>query len=144
MSQTHYFCQPANFPDIDLGGGLYHGRYLDYYDRARQQILTDYGLSYADLFRQNIALVVGEMTLRYTKPIKFGDTVHIYTTAFDLHSKTIKFKQIMTKEKAPITDIKIIESEKMCVNSATFTMVCVDLSVEKSMPVPLELVKAFS
>lgn len=139
-TNVYHYTELVNFPDIDLGGVLYHGRYLDYYDRARQNVLRQNNLSFADLFKQNIGLVVGEMQVRFVKPVAFEDRIHIYSSIVSRRSKTVEFKQAMAKQEiAGITDMDVLANHKNCINVASFTVICIDLKRMRAMPFPEEL-----
>ena len=141
MNKTYYFSQEVNFPDIDLGGGMYHGRYLDYYDRARQKILTDNGISFGKMLKEKTALVVAEMNLQFKKPIFFEDRVYIYSKIISRRDKSLQIEQIITTEEP---DQVGNEPPKSWNNKATFTIVCADLVTKRATSFPEYMEPIFS
>jgi acyl-CoA thioester hydrolase len=146
MSRIYHYSQQVNFPDIDLGGGMYHGRYLDYLDRARQSILNEHGLSFGALLKSGIALVVVDASLKYLRPVFFEDQIHIYSRIVDRTSKSLTVEQITTKQAVGqdvLKDAPLSELPER-INAATIKIVCVDLKTHRAMAFPDFLETIFS
>ncbi len=134
--KTYHYSQLVNFPDIDISGALYHGRYLDYYDRARQTILKENGISFAQMFEDKVALIIGEFKLRFQKPIVFENEIHIYSKISKVGSKTIGIEQVMKTSHNPQDSYDSIVESGDWSNLAEFTVICVDLLKMKAVTLP--------
>jgi acyl-CoA thioester hydrolase len=136
--KIHHYKQYVNFSDVDMGGGLYHPRYLDYFDRARMSALRDNGIYFGELIHSGFALVVASLSIDYIRPSFFEEELHIYTVVRELSSKSIKVEQIITtKELSDIDhDLKNKSDIKSRVN---VVLVCVSLGDKKSCNMPMHL-----
>ncbi len=47
--KAHYYKTRVLFADTDKMGVVYHGRYLEWFEGARTEMLRDHGLPYKDL-----------------------------------------------------------------------------------------------
>jgi acyl-CoA thioester hydrolase len=144
MSRTYHFHERVHFPDIDAGGAMYHGRYLDYFDKARQAMLREHGVDHNDLIKSGYALVVVEANLRYFKPVRLGDTLHIYSRLVRKSDKVAIVEQLLTT--SVVTDDELampfhdVESR---VHMARIHLVGVDLELQKAHKFPPALAEAF-
>ena len=78
------------YQDTDIGGLVYHARYLDYAEKGRCKILTD-------LFgkincQENTQWVVSSLEIKYIKPSTLGDIILVKTTLLDIKKTSIIFK----------------------------------------------------
>ena len=143
MGRTHYFADKVHFPDIDFGGGLYHARYFDYFDKARQAFLDDLGFSFADLMLQGATFVLVEANIKYRSPATLGNTLHIYTRVVGKSSRSLTVEQAMTRDKAPVPDGgKPFEDLDSLLCLAKITLVWVDLKNKKAVALPEDLATA--
>ncbi|MBM4253512.1 MAG: acyl-CoA thioesterase [Deltaproteobacteria bacterium] len=144
MSRTYYFQERVHFPDIDAGGAMYHGRYLDYFDKARQSMLRAHGVDHNDLIKAGYALVVVEAHLRYFKPVRLGDTLHIYSRLVRKSDKVAIVEQLLTTEPVADTELEMPFSDVASrVHTARVHLVGVDLELKKARKFPGELATAF-
>ena len=145
MSRTYYFKERVHFPDIDAGGAMYHGRYLDYFDKARQAMLIGHGIDHNDLIKNGYALVVVEANLRYFKPVRLGDTLNIYSRLVRKSDKVAIVEQLLTTTPLRDEDLAMPFSDVTSrVHLAKVHLVGVDLKLQKSSKFPAELGAAFA
>ncbi len=137
--QTYYWQERADFADIDFGGGLYHGRYFNYFDRARQNILREHGVSFGQLLSRNVALVVVEANIRYMRPVRFEDHVHIYSRMIAHTKKSVTFDQLIAASQQPNAEEMNFDEVADRVNRAVIKLVCVDLKSQRPINFPDEL-----
>jgi YbgC/YbaW family acyl-CoA thioester hydrolase len=137
MTPIHCYSQPVNFPDIDAGGGMFHGRYLDYYDRARHSFFLSHGINLHALLLSDIALVVVEANVRYARPILLLDELYIYSEAKKSSTKCVMFSQVMfTASADDIPDLKGITDSSKAKNIASISLVSVNLKNKKVVSLP--------
>ena len=63
------------YHDTDAGGVVYYGRYLNYLEEARTELLVHLGLD-INLFREKKFLyAVRKCSITYRSPARYGDTI---------------------------------------------------------------------
>ncbi len=143
MTIIHHFKQTVNFPDIDAGGGMFHGRYLDYYDRARYDYFLGHGINLHELLLSGTALVVVEANARYLKPILLTDTLHIYSSPVLVGTKCIKFSQAMcTDIPGEFKTVQALIDAKYPKNFVEVSLVSVNLHEKKAISMPQSIMSA--
>ncbi|OIP77345.1 MAG: hypothetical protein AUK48_04140 [Oscillatoriales cyanobacterium CG2_30_44_21] len=122
-----------NYPVIvyphhtDYSGVVWHGNYLTWMEEARVECLRTVGMSFEELISAGVDLPVAEMSLRYHRSARMGDTVLVMTR---LVSDKIRLNW----------EYQIRTETDLCV-TATVTLVPVDFEKRKllrSLPSSLE------
>lgn len=67
----------VRYADTDKMGVVYYGKYFEYFEVARTEMLRDYGLPYADLEESGVMLPVSEASAKYFKGAKYDDLLQI-------------------------------------------------------------------
>lgn len=65
------------FRDIDMMGIVWHGRYFNYMEAARTELLRACGLDGGDLIGTRFAFFVIETRCRHAFPLFYGDRVRV-------------------------------------------------------------------
>ncbi len=73
-------------------GIVYHANYLVYCDLGRTDLLTKAGVSYRELERKGILLVVREARVRYVSSATFEDLLHVQTWVTHIGRSRIDFE----------------------------------------------------
>lgn len=109
---TEPFVWPVRvyFEDTDVGGVVYHARYLHFFERARTELLRSRGVSMSELKRDhNLIWVVLEMNIRFRQAAKLDD--ELLVTAELVWTKGVRqgFSQHMTRKAdgVPIADAEV-------------------------------------
>jgi len=63
----------------DYSGVVWHGTYLTWLETARVECLRSIGIDFADLVRAGCDLPVVELTLRYHRPLRLGQSAVLKT-----------------------------------------------------------------
>ncbi len=61
-------------------GYVHHANYALYLEEARMDLLYVNGIDIQEMEKEGIILPVVEMKIRYLSPLRFGDTIIIYTS----------------------------------------------------------------
>jgi tol-pal system-associated acyl-CoA thioesterase len=87
------------FEDTDVGGVVYHARYLNFFERARTELLRALGVSMSDLQRDhNLIWVVLEMNIKFRQAAKLDDEL-LVTAELSWHKGVRQgFRQQMTRK----------------------------------------------
>ena len=67
----------VNYYDTDRMGVVWHGNYLKYFEDAREEMLRELGLPYDEIERQGVITPVISASLRYIRPVRYGDVLSV-------------------------------------------------------------------
>ncbi len=116
------------YEDVDVGGIVYHSRYINFCERARSEIF----------FGQNISpkledyhFVVKSLEARYHAPAFLGDILEIETKLLEHRGAVLRLHQSASKEETLCFDMDI-------------TLVCLKNDRPARLPAPfLEVLRSF-
>lgn len=78
-------------------GYVYYGRYLEYFEVARTEMIRSYGLSYREMEESGIMLPVIHAELEYKAPILYDEEMQVTVTIFDMPSVRLQtFYEVTT------------------------------------------------
>ena len=119
------------YEDTDAGGVVYHARYLAFFERARTEILRQFGICQQTLLQEDIAFVVKKMDINYHFPARLDDMLTISTKIDQVRKASIVFKQT------------IVNQNEQVISTADVLIVCVDIVKMKPCGLPKLLVLEF-
>lgn len=61
-------------------GVVHHASYIPWLEIGRTEILRDCGVTYADLERAGVFLVIVKLDARYRRPVLYDDLIEVRTT----------------------------------------------------------------
>ena len=126
----HKFSVRIYFEDTDAGGVVYYARYASFYERARTEMLREYGFNHPSLASDNVAFVVRKISLDYMNPARVDELLEVQSRITSLSGVSINYEQ------------KIINQQGKLINKAEVFVVCVNLLKMKPMAIPDELAAA--
>lgn len=109
--------------DTDLMGIVYHANYLCFFERARTDMLRDYGLSLTMMSRYDTSFAIREIQMSYFHPARLDDELIIETLGRREKKCSLMFNQKMHNSLGSL----------LC--EATIKVVCVDSKL-KPKPLP--------
>ena len=71
----------VRYAECDAMGVAHHAGYAIWLEEARTEMLRESGVSYADLERSGVFLVVTRLETRFKRPIRYDDVVEIRVEA---------------------------------------------------------------
>ncbi|OCG36995.1 tol-pal system-associated acyl-CoA thioesterase [Gilliamella sp. Gris1-4] len=119
------------YEDTDAGGVVYHARYLAFFERARTEILRQFGIFQQTLLQEDIAFVVKKMDINYHFPARLDDMLTISTRIDQVRKASIVFKQT------------IVNQNEQVISTADVLIACVDIVKMKPCGLPKLLVLEF-
>ncbi len=129
---SHHFQTRVYYEDTDAGGIVYHAKYLHFFERARTELLEEFGVSQQDLKNSsNLIFVVKSCNISFLKPAKLCDYLTVKTTVAKLKKASVIFKQEIYKE-------------DVCLASADILITAIDTLTNKIKPFPQDLLIIFN
>lgn len=117
-------------------GVVHHAAYIPWLEIGRTELLRGAGLSYADLERQGVLLVITKLECSYRRPVFYDDVVEVRTT--HTGSSRVKLEhryEIVLIEDGRYAGLKATaEQRRVLIESAdplltaTTTLACLDVN----------------
>ena len=102
------------YEDTDAGGIMYHGRYINWCERARAEYLRDIGLQSSTIFEDTgVLFVVRHLEANYLKPAKLDQLLRVETSLKEMKNSSFILNQS-------------IFCQDSVLFSMTVTIVCID------------------
>jgi len=128
FSYVHRVC----YSDTDAAGFVYHGRYLEIFERSRAAWLAQRDLTPSILINEfGILLPVRELSMHFYKPGRLDDLLYIDQT-IEHRGRT----QVVVKQNAQRQVLDAGAEEMQVIASATLHIVCVDTTTLKPKALP--------
>ena len=128
FSYVHRVC----YSDTDAAGFVYHGRYLEIFERSRAAWLAQRDLTPSILINEfGILLPVRELSMHFYKPGRLDDLLYIDQT-IEHRGRT----QVVVKQNAQRKVLDAGAEEMQVIASATLHIVCVDTATLKPKALP--------
>lgn len=91
---VHLFPVRVYFEDTDLSGVVYHANYLRWFERARSDMLRLLGIGQRAAHDAGEgAYAVTELALRYQRPARLDDAVHVVSRVTQVTAATCRLVQ---------------------------------------------------
>lgn len=113
----HEFTQRVYYADTDAYGVVWHGSYLRWMEQGRVELCDKLGLDLVELKKNDIAIPVTNMNVRYKSSAKLDDRVIIETWIEKVSPITVTFGQKIKNAESGTVHI-IAEFETVAVNNA--------------------------
>lgn len=112
----------SRYGETDKMGYVYYGRYLEYFEVARTEMIRSFGISYRQLEDQGIMLPVIHTEIDYKKPIFYDVEMNIRVLVFDVPMVRLQtFYEVTTKEDP---SIHILGEVSLCFTNAETRRPC--------------------
>ena len=104
------------YQDTDAGGVVFHGTYLNYFERARTEWLRDLGFGIADLTRETgVLFIVREIHVKYLKPALLDDTLtvtaaieHLGRAQFTLDQRVLRSQDLLVQARVNLACVTAV------------------------------------
>ena len=89
----------SRYGETDKMGYVYYGRYLEYFEVARTEMIRSFGLSYRELEENGVMLPVIHSELEYKIPVHYDVEMEIKVMVFDIPQVRLQtFYEVLTPE----------------------------------------------
>ena len=106
-------------------GYLYYGRYADYYEIGRVEMLRSLGLTYREMEeKEGIMLPVKSLQMRFVRPARYDELITIKTTLRTMPEKDIVFH------------VEVFNEKMKLVNGGSVRLVFVNMESNKTIGAP--------
>jgi acyl-CoA thioester hydrolase len=98
------------YEDTDAGGVVYHSNYLNFFERARTEMLRDLGFEQDELrTKYGVIFAVRTMQIDYLRPAKFNDLLAVSATISQTKKASLIFEQTIQRDEVTLctTNCKI-------------------------------------
>jgi len=109
----------VRFGEVDSMGIVWHGNYVKYIEEGRESFGHKYGISYLDIYANNVMAPVVKMNIDFKKQVQYGDRLIIETEYVDTEAAKIIFIYNILRK-----------SDNELMATATTTQVFIDLKRE--------------
>lgn len=122
----HEYQERVRYGQTDQMGYLYYGRYADFYEIGRVEMLRALGLTYREMEEEHrVMLPVASMESRYIRPAKYDDLLTVRTS----------LKQFPT-DKHMTFHVEVFNEAGKLLNGGRVRLVFVDMNTMRSITAP--------
>ncbi|MFN1836244.1 acyl-CoA thioesterase [Balneola sp. MJW-20] len=88
ITYSHYL--RSRYGETDRMGYVYYGRYLEYFEVARTEMIRSYGISYREMEESGVMLPVIHAELEYKQPVLYDEEIEIRVQIFEKPSVRLR------------------------------------------------------
>ncbi|MEJ5351260.1 MAG: thioesterase family protein [Melioribacteraceae bacterium] len=88
----------VRYADTDQMQFVYNGKYLEYFEVGRIELLRSTGLSYAELEKNGYQLPLIEANVKYKNPAYYDDILEIEAMVKELHSPKVHIEYVIRRK----------------------------------------------
>ncbi len=96
----------VRYADTDAMKFVYYGKYFEYFEQGRSELLRQIGMPYTEIERHGIFIAVVEANAKYRKSARYDDLLTIETTCSEIPVARIRieYKIMLEGETEPIVE----------------------------------------
>jgi acyl-CoA thioester hydrolase len=122
--------------ETDGQGRVHNSQYLNYFERGRVEMLRSMGISYRELEKTGLMLVVRSMQVDFRAPAQFDDELELITSVRHSHGARIEHEYRLMKHGEP-------ESKSTVMVTGHSVIACIDRDGKvRRLPRELQIVKS--
>ena len=115
LSHDHNFPIRVYFEDTDAAGVVYYASYLKFAERARTEMMREYGINHTKLIEhEKITFVVRRCEIDYIQSAKLDDELLVSTQIIKLDKVRLQVQQRILREDRCLVDMAVL---LVCVNN---------------------------
>jgi acyl-CoA thioester hydrolase len=100
----------SRYGETDKMGYVYYGRYLEYFENARTEMLRSVGLPYARMEEEGVMLPVTKASLEYRRPVFYDQLMHIHVLLYKLPDSRLEtWYEVINTETGKTTTYGFVE-----------------------------------
>ncbi len=98
-SRSHTATIRVRYADTDQMHIVYNGKYFEYFEVGRTEMLRSFGLPYAELEADGTRLPLIEAHCEYMQPARYDDLLLIESTAHDFRQARLRIDYAVRRER---------------------------------------------
>ncbi len=119
------------YQHTDAGGVVHHGRYLEFMEAARTELLQSLGFDLAELAaRDNVLFIVFRLAVDYRRPARLNDRIEATAAVAAVRPARIVFAQSIRRGDEVLVSAEV---QVACVDARTFRPVPVPDALKRTM-----------
>jgi acyl-CoA thioester hydrolase len=133
MTAARVFSWPVRvyYQHTDAGAVVYHGRYLDFMEAARAEMLRSLGFDVGELVRrERVAFTVHTLQITYHKPARLGDALTVTTRCVETRKVRLVLDQQVRRDAETLAEARL-------------TLACIDALESRPIAIPDVIREAF-
>jgi len=87
------------FSEVDSMAIVWHGNYVKYLEEGRESFGKKFGISYLDIYANNIMAPVVNMDIKFKRQVKYDETIIVETEYIDQQAAKLTFKYRIFRKK---------------------------------------------
>ena len=81
----------VRFNEVDSMAIVWHGNYVQYLEEGRESFGKHYGISYLDIYANQVMAPVVNLEINFKKQVKYGETIIVETEYIDQQAAKLVF-----------------------------------------------------
>lgn len=103
-----YWSVRVYYQDTDAGGVVYHASYLNFFERARTEMLRNKGFELDRLAaEQKLIFAVRSMHIEYIEPARFNELLEVSAEIVLAKKVSLNFEQVISRDGIEICKGKV-------------------------------------
>ncbi|MDR1388915.1 MAG: acyl-CoA thioesterase [Treponema sp.] len=120
----------VEFYDVDAMELVWHGNYVKYMEKARCALLDKIGYGYSAMKESGYAFPVTGISLKYIRPLRFGDTVRA-KAILDEYENCIRIKYEFYDKEGTITTKGTSTQMAFCIKKNESCFACPAVFIDR-------------
>ena len=96
--KTHLYSLRVQYEDTDIGGIVYHAKYLNFIERARSALIRKLEFPAEKLLKKNLSIVVKKLYCEWQNSCTLGDTICVKTHLIEFKKASLVLSQVIFNE----------------------------------------------
>ncbi len=88
----------VRYAETDKMGVVYYGKYAEYFEVSRAELIRKFGYSYAEMEADGVMMPVTEMRVRYLRPTRYDDLLTLRATIYKRPEKRVMIETKVLNE----------------------------------------------
>ena len=110
-NNSHFYSLRVHYEDTDIGGIVYHSKYLNFIERARSSLIRLLGFPAEKFLKLKQSIVVKNINIYWYSSCTLGDCLFVKTNLVELKKASLCLRQVIFDEgnnkKLSSADVKL-------------------------------------
>ena len=106
-NHVHVFVVRVYFEDTDAGGVVYYANYLKFAERARTEMLREFGVEHSRMMQdEGRAFAVRRCTAEFLKPARLDDLLEVHTRIMAVRGASLDLVQDVKRQGVDLVTLR--------------------------------------